>query len=128
MKKTSVLSAFNNHLLEFVNDMYSMFPNDNEIGATRNYFLFVKKNNPRLLLTWWTESIVKLYRKEIEAGNIDFLINKNYNKDFSTCDNTSEIITKIDTLRKPINNMNATDKKKIIKYFKNLTKISDLDN
>ena len=67
------------------------------------------------------------YRKEIEAGEIDFFINKDYSQDVGG-DSASLILSKIDLLRKPVSEMNKSEQKKVIKYIQNLTKLADLYN
>ena len=128
MQKISVVTAFSNHLIEFFEDIERIFPDDDDIGAAKNYLLFIKKNNPKLLLTTWREDIVKPYGEEITKGNIDFLINKNYDYDLENFDDTGEIRQKLELLREPVKNLNKKDKQKVIKYFQNLTKIASLDN
>ena len=68
------------------------------------------------------------YLEQIEKGDINFLISKNYNDDLEYFDDTGEIRTKLEVLREPVKNLNKKDKQKVIKYFQNLTKIASLDN
>jgi hypothetical protein len=126
MSKFSILSGFNNHLIELFDDVIRLFPNDNDINVAKIAIFSIKKTNPKLLITTWKECIVEPYRKEIEKGDIEFLLNKNFDEDLSIYDTNFTIRDKINTLRNPIKNMEKKNQDKIIKYFQNLTKISDL--
>ena len=86
----------------------------------------MKKTNPRLVIISWKECFVKPYRTEIEKGDIDFLIKKDYNYDLQDYDTTGIIREKIETLREPIKNMNPKEQESVIQIVKKLMQISDL--
>ena len=123
---SSILTAFNNHFTEFVDDIHRVFPNDHDILTAKNSFAAVRKMNPRLIIKCWEVYVASKYRAEIESGNMDFFINKDYSSDVTNAQNSDKIVQAIDRLRNPIKNMNDDDKKKIIKYIQNLSKISTL--
>jgi hypothetical protein len=131
MSKTSnntILTAFNDHFMEFVDDIQRIFPEDEDILATKNAFISIRKMNPKLFIGVWLHSIVGKYRSEIESGNIDFFINKDYTEDVMDSPNSKKIIMGIDRLRNPIKEMNEENKKKSMQYIQNLTKLSTLYN
>ena len=123
---TNILMAFNDHFQEFVNDIENVFPNDTDIVTAKNSFLTARKANPKLIVKIWKMYVVEKYRKEIEYGNIEFFINKDYTNDISVSPYSDKITESIDRLRNPIKIMNSEDQSKAMKYIQNLTKLSDL--
>jgi hypothetical protein len=124
----NILISFNNHFEEFVNDIQRVFPDDIDILTAKNSFLAARKANPKLILKIWKIYVVDKYRKEIESGNLDFFINKNYKNDVSVLPYSDKITESIDRLREPIKKMNPNEQEKTIKYIQNFTKLSDLFN
>ena len=122
----TILSAFNNQLLFLFNFVKQLFPNDNDINTAILILQKMKKTNPRLLILSWKECFVKPYRKEIEKGDINFLITKDYNYDLQDYDTTGIIREKIETLREPVKNMNPQNQATVIQITQKLTQISDL--
>jgi hypothetical protein len=112
--------------MEFVNDLQNLFPDDYDLLVAKNSLLALKKSNPRLLLSLWDTHIVGKYRSEIDKGNLDFFINKDYTQDMNSSSNSSQILSAIDKFRKPIKNLNENDKNQVVKYVQNLTKLCSL--
>ena len=123
---SNILTAFNDHFIEFVNDVHCVFPNDADILATKNSLTTIRKLNPKMIVKIWNAFIVSKYKSEIEAGNIEFFINKDYSQDVSTTSNSDKIMESIDRLRDPIKNMSAENQAKVMKYIQNLTKLAQL--
>jgi hypothetical protein len=126
MTTTSILTAFNDHFTEFVNDIHNVFPQDNDLLLAKNAFFTIRKANPKLIIKIWKSYIVDKYEKEIQSGNLDFFINKDYTQDLANASNSNKIIESIDRLRNPIKAMKKEDQYKTIKYIQNLTKLSIL--
>jgi hypothetical protein len=124
----SILTAFNDHFLEFVNDVLVLFPNNLDILTAKKSFIFARKANPKLIIRIWKKYIVEKYKTEIESGNIDFFINRDYSSDIKNTSYSDTISESIDRLRNPIKNMDPEDQTKAMKYIQNLTKISELIN
>lgn len=122
---SQILTAFNNHFTEFVDDVKRVFPEDVEIATAANVLSQLRKANPKIILLSFKTWVLLPYKKEIEAGELDFFINKDYSKDVGG-DSASIILEKIDTLRKPISEMSDKDQKKVIKYIQNLSKLADM--
>lgn len=126
MSTPSFLTAFNDHFTEFVNDIHSVFPEDNDILLAKNALSTIRKANPKLIVKIWKLYIVDKYQDQIELGNINFFISKDYSQDLTNADNSSKIIEAIDRLRNPIKSMTETDQAKTMKYIQNLTKLAIL--
>ena len=122
----NILSAFNDHFFEFLNDVQNVFPQDTDILTAKNALLTVRKANPKMIVKIWNTFIVGKYKNEIEAGNIDFFINKDYSSDVSSASNSDKIMESINRLREPIKNMSVENQAKVMKYIQNLTKLSEL--
>ena len=120
----NILTAFNDHFAEFVADVQIVFPEDTDILTAKNALLTIRKANPRMIVKIWNTFIVGKYKGEIEAGNIDFFINKDYSNDVLTSQHSDKIMESIDRLRKPIKQMTPEDQAKTMKYIQNLTKLS----
>jgi hypothetical protein len=122
----NILTAFNDHFIEFVNDVHCVFPDDADILATKNALTTIRKLNPKMIVKIWNSFIVSKYKSEIEAGNIEFFINKDYSQDVSVTSNSDKIMESIDRLREPIKNMSLENQAKVMKYIQNLTKLAQL--
>jgi hypothetical protein len=123
---TNILTAFNDHFMDFVSDIQSVFPNDPDILATKTALSTVRKANPKMIVKIWNVYVVGKYKSEIEAGNIDFFINKDYAGDVSSASNSDKIMDSINRLREPIKQMTPDNQAKTMKYIQNLTKLSGM--
>jgi hypothetical protein len=121
---SNILTAFNDHFVEFVNDVQSVFPEDADILTAKNSLLAIRKANPKMIVKIWKKFISDKYSDEILAGNIDFFINKDYSNDLTSTKNPDKIMESIDRLRNPIKNMGPDNQAKTLKYIQNLTKLS----
>ena len=126
MNKSDIVSGFNNHIIEFFNDVLTIFPNDTEISIAHTSLIGIRKMNPRLIITIWKNYISDPYKTQIEAGDIDIFVERSYKDDLKDTANASTILDKIDTLREPIKQMGDENKQKTIKYIQNLTKLCNL--
>ena len=123
---SNILTAFNDHFIEFINDVHLVFPEDVDILSAKNSLTLIRKANPKMIVKIWNAFIVGKYKGEIEAGNLDFFINKDYSQDVSNAANSDKIMEAIDRLRAPIKNMTTENQAKVMKYIKNLTKLAEL--
>ena len=122
----NILTAFNDHFLEFVNDVHAVFPEDADILSAKNSLITIRKANPKMIVKIWNTFIVGKYKAEIEAGDLDFFMNKDYSADLSVSQNPDKIMESINRLRDPIRNMGPDNQAKVLKYIQNLTKLAEL--
>ena len=73
---SNLLTAFNDHFVEFLTDIQRVFPDDVDVLTAKNALLAIRKTNPKMIVKIWTKFIVGEYKKEIDAGDIAFFINK----------------------------------------------------
>jgi hypothetical protein len=123
---SNILSAFNDHFVEFVTDIQSVFPEDHDVLVAKNSLLAIRKANPKMIVKIWNTYIVGKYKAEIEKGDITFFIYKDYSQDLLYTNNPDKIIESIDRLRMPIKAMNAGEQSKTMKYIQNLTKLASM--
>ena len=123
---SNILGAFNDHFIEFVNDVQSVFPEDVDILCAKNALMAIRKANPKMIVKIWKAYIGDKYRNQIQANDISFFLDKDYSTDVSTSQNSDKIMESINRLREPIKNMGPENQEKVMKYIQNLTKLSDL--
>ena len=121
---TNLLTVFNDHFSEFVNDIQSVFPDDADILTAKNALIAIRKANPKLLVKIWVKYVSLPYKEQIESGNIDFFINKDYSNDLVKSDNADKIMESIDRLRNPVKQMSQENQAKTMKYIQNLSKLA----
>jgi hypothetical protein len=121
---TNYLTVFNDHFTDFINDIQSVFPEDTDILTAKNSLISIRKINPKMLVKIWIKYVVTPYQYEINSGNIQFFIDKDYSRDLSINDNADKIMESIDRLRMPVKNMNPDNQAKTMKYIQNLSKLA----
>jgi hypothetical protein len=128
MDKTQILAAFNDHFIQFVEDIQLVFPDNTDIASVSLALGKLRKANPRLLIMSFKEHVVSGYRNEIEKGDINFFITNDYQIDLNNIgvSSSNKILEKIDCLRGPVRDMNKSEQDKVIKYLQNLLKLSDM--
>ena len=126
MNKSELLNAFNNHMADFFEDVLTIFPDDSDIKIAKTTIIGMRKINPKLVIKIWKEYILDKYKSEIDNGDIDFFINKNFSDDLKDTSNSGVILEKIDSLREPIKKMGQDNLTKTIKYIQNLTKLCNM--
>ena len=123
---SNILTAFNDHFVDFINDVQSVFPEDPDILTAKNALSAIRKANPKMIVKIWKVFIAEKYRSEIEAGDISFFADKDYSSDVASSNSSDKIMESIDRLRGPIKNMSPENQAKTMKYIQNLTKLSEM--
>jgi hypothetical protein len=118
------LTAFNNQFTEFLDAVYSIFPDSTQVAYTRNSLTMLRKVNPKLILSTWYQCIAIQYKDEINRGDASFFIEKNYQSDLSTYESGDKILKSIESLRDSIREMTTDDQATAMKYIQNLSKLS----
>jgi len=121
---SNLLTVFNDHFSEFINDIQSVFPEDPDILTAKNALSAIRKANPKLLVRIWTKYIAEPYQQQIASGDINFFINKDYSQDLTRHENAEKIMEAIDRLRGPVKQMSPDNQAKTMKYIQNLTKLA----
>jgi len=122
----NILTAFNDHFFELLNDIQNVFPTDADILSAKNALTMIRKANPKMIVKIWKSFIADKYRAQIESNDISFFLSKDYSSDVSNAQNSDKIMESINRLREPIKNMGPENQAKVMKYIQNLTKLADL--
>jgi hypothetical protein len=125
---TNILSAFNDHFVEFISDVQKVFPEDASLLTAKNSLLMIRKANPKMIIKIWKQYIVDVYLVQIESGDLSFFMDKDYTNDLSKTEFAGKIMEGIDRLRGPIKDMTKENQDKTMKYIQNLTKLAILYN
>ena len=92
MDKSQLLSAFNDHFTDFIEDIRRVFPDNTDIITLHSSIAKVRKMNPKLIIKAFNEHVIGSYSKEIEQGELDFFINKDYKNDLNKMGMLSNMI------------------------------------
>ena len=125
---SQILTGFNNHFFEFIEDIIRVFPDNMDIQACRTSLTLVRKANPRLIVKIWKTYVVDKYGDKVEENDLDFFVNKDYSSDVAESENAKNIMQAIDKIRNPIKLMSPSEKEKTLKYLKNLKKLCCIYN
>jgi hypothetical protein len=124
--KTTYLRAFNSHFFDFIDDIISVIPDNQEIVYGKKSLETIKKANPTLIIKVWYSMVFLPYKDVIEAGNIEFFFDKDYKNEVSQLANADEIVKIVDKLREPVRQMNGVNKEHSMKFIQNLSQLSML--
>ena len=122
----SIIKAFNNHFIEFLDDVLNVFPSDKNIKTAKYYISGIMKINPSIVVKAWHEYVVLPYSKQINESDWSFFMRKDYEKDIGTSEqyNSEKVLGAIELIRDKESKMSDNDQEKIIKYIQNLSKLS----
>ena len=130
MDRAQVLRAFNDHFQEFVDDVTRVFPDDAELRTVANSLAAIRKLNPRVVMTVFKARIVGPYRAQLEAGQVDFFVDKNWSGDIVESPeyglSRATILDKIERMRMSVRSMTDRDQEKSVQYLLNLAKLTEL--
>lgn len=124
--KSVVLKTFNKHFFDFLDELIHIYPDNVEMLTGRETFQTFKKLNPTSIIKAWYSYIYQPYKVVIDAGDIDFFMEKDYTLDLNHPDvkNTKTILEMIDNVRIPIKNLSSPNRIHATKYIQNLSKLS----
>ena len=116
----SSLSAFNNQLINLIDNLSKMYPNDPDIQFTKTTVSFIKKTNPRKLSDVFNK-YVKQYETKIMEKDEEFLMKNNFidEENFNEISNQKMDYAEgiISNLRKYWSSMDDESKENIWKYL-----------
>ena len=76
MSNKNLISIFNEHLVEFFDDVQTIFPDNVDVLTGKNSILAFRKINPALIIRIWATYIASVYSVQIENNDISFFISK----------------------------------------------------
>ena len=123
MDKKFILETFNNHFKEFLEDVLVLFPRESDLMTANTFLNSILKVKRKLLVECWYFWVYTKYNDEIEKGNYEFFLNKNYENDVGK---NNKVLKSIENMRNKCKNIDSTNKQKILLYVKNLSKLSKI--
>lgn len=126
--KPILLKTFNKQLTEFIEDISQIFPGEKDVIVLSTFMKTVMYGKPRAIIEVWYNNITLKYNKEIENGEIEYFLNKDYSEDLQSAPGSSETLDTINKLRSTIKLAFNRDenREKTIKYMQNITKLANL--
>ena len=125
MNNSLIMTTFIKQIDEYLDDIEKTYSVDTRFTKGRLYLEGVKKTNPRLILTTWKTMVTDKYADQIELGDIDYFLNKDYSDDVPG-NYTPTVDTVIQELRTTVRRMSDENKAISLKYIQNLCKLSKL--
>ena len=126
MDKSSILKAFNNHIIEMIDDLITIYPRNPELRTTKTFVERLKKMNPKGMIKLWYSNVVVKYKTQIMNSDEDFFANKEIEgKDLGEYNN-DKVRNFLETMQKEIGKATESNKKKCFKYLQNLVKLSEI--
>ena len=121
-----LLSAFNNLVIKFNDDLISTFPEENDFKVYKRGIILLNSANSKKICSLFKNYMV-LYKPKIIEKDESFFLNNNYTEivNNTKSEGIESIITK---LKNYWNNMSIGNKEKIWEYLNSLIKLSDLIN
>ena len=116
---------FCNQLLEFMDDILTLFPNNLDLKTGKTFIVGLTKVSKRKLIGIWKTSVVDIYEDAIMNGDKEYFINKDYSQDLGE-GGTDKMMSVVEDIRGLIRNTSEENKNKAIGYLQNLTKICKL--
>jgi hypothetical protein len=122
--KTILIQGFNEHFMEFINDICRLFPDNMDIKAARVSLNMIKTASSKTIIKSWKFYVVDKYSNQIDNADITFFTNKEFTKDLSALEKGDKIVESITYLSDTIKLMEKTDQDKTMKYLQNLKQLS----
>ena len=122
---------FNTKIIEFLNDLIRIFPNDTEFKMYKNAINLVKLASEKKPLELYKSFVTDEYKEHINNKNEDFFLQHDYNEIL----NSKELSDKIDTdfnnkivnkLKNYWKDLSATNRDIVWNYFTLFLKISEM--
>lgn len=126
INKPVYLKAFNSQFQELLEDIDRVIPNNLDVITMKNALDRLRKANPKLILTMWYKWVVQIYGEEVEKGNFEFFINKDYKNDVQGYKHEGAILEGIERMREVVRALDETNKNHALEYVKNLCTLSKI--
>lgn len=123
-----IMSAFNQHLRDFIDDIQRLFPENLKLRTFKNLIGTFVKLNPKKPVEIWFTKVTSKYNSEILNEDVDFFLKKNYDEDIKSMGETgiNMQVDFVEELREHIKNIDDDNRKMAIKYVKEMTQLSTI--
>lgn len=119
----TLLTAFNNNLNLFVNELIQSYPQEHNFSIFKNMISLMQKVNPRKVLILFIEYISP-YKQKILERDESFFLEENYDTIMKTVDDRENAWLLMNKLKLYWKDTNNANKDIIWKYFKQLITLS----
>lgn len=127
MDKRQIMTAFNNHLMEFCQDVTKIFPENYNLQTAYKFLESLKRYNPKKIIEMWHSKIYSKYKDQIKNNDFAFFEDKDYQNDFDPDNSvTNKILNVINEIRTSVKNSSEENKMKALKYGQNLNRLCEL--
>lgn len=132
MNKSTLSKTFNTLFFDFLDDIIGIYPENKTIKVAKEKFELIRRGNPTILVKFWKVHVYDCYREQIDAGNLQFFIQKDYSEDITKDAgvdkgfSNDKILSMIEDVRATIRDMDETNRVHSAKYIQNLSKLSEL--
>ena len=121
---STFLTAFNNLVIKFNDELIETFPEENDFKVSKNGILLLKKANPRKIVTIF-KKYTEIYREKISNEDEDFFLQNDYNDVVNNDSEKDNVFFLIDKLKKYWTVLSDSNKKNVWKYLNTLMCLSD---
>lgn len=126
--KISINKAFNKLIFGFLDDIITIFPEQDDIATAKTSMMSFKQMNPSILIKSWFKVVYTPYADVINAGDVNFFFDKDYSTDLQNIPNGKEFMKMINKVRDPIRTMDDTNRGHCAEYILKLSKLSEMYN
>tara|TARA_B110000503_G_C7118649_1_gene401437 strand:+ start:44 stop:439 length:396 start_codon:yes stop_codon:yes gene_type:complete len=126
--KISINKAFNKLMFGFLDDIITIFPEQDDIATAKTSMMSFKQMNPSILIKSWFKVVYTPYADVINAGDVNFFFDKDYSTDLQNIPNGKEFMKMINKVRDPIRTMDDTNRGHCAEYILKLSKLSEMYN
>lgn len=123
----SYLTAFNNLVIKFSEDLILVFPDENDFKVYKRGIEMLNSANAKKICQLF-KNYSSLYRKNIENKEEEFFLNNDYNGIINNLEKKEGIENIINKLKCCWGELSDSNKEKIWEYLNSLLKLSDLIN
>ena len=128
-RKKIIMKSCLDQIFQLFDDILLVIPNDSDILAAKVYVSGIKQANPKLILSSWYNTVTLKYKEQIDKGDFDFAINKDYNSDikshYDQNSNDFKYFEKmIEKVRDVVKNLDDDNRQKLIKYVQNISNLT----
>lgn len=127
VQKSVLVKVFAEQVEELYLDMLKVYPDHLNIKTGLTIVQQLKKFNPKLMIRSYNDAVNQKYYDIIVKGDIDFFMNKNYVDDCEKFgldkQDAKSQADWIETIKELARDLEDDNKKKLIKYFQNFSRI-----
>ena len=127
VNKSVLVKVFSEQCEELYQDLLKIYPDNLDIKTGLTMVQTMKRFNPKLMIKKYKISVNDVYYDKIIRGDLEYFIEKDYLDDYRSVGYTTEGAQKqndwIASLKKLYKLQDEKNKKKLKKYFQQLSKL-----